>query len=114
MMSILRLALILCLILTGVGLGAARGTVMSGGQVVICTGQGVVVRYVPGAPGKTTAHICPDMALAFIGATALIEIAVPRHDGKFRSVQHPGETAEVSRPLPLSTARDPPRRSMMS
>lgn len=112
MASVLRLVLILCMTLTGVGLGMARGTVMSGGQVVICTGQGVVIRHLPGAPGKTTAHICPDMALSFIGATAMADIGVTRQAVRYRPAMLPEATTEVSRLLPLATARDPPRRSL--
>lgn len=104
----LRLALILCLTLTGVGLGMARGTVQSGGQVVICTGQGVVVRYVPGAPGKTSAHVCPDMALSLLSAPAAHDISVVRASGLHRLVMLPDAAFGVSRPMPATAARDPP------
>ena len=108
MTSALRLVLVFCLALTGIGLGVARGTVHSGGQVVICTGVGVVIRHVPGAPGKTVAHICPDMALSFLDATASADIRPVPDAGRYRLVSHPGAVPEHSRSEPLASARDPP------
>lgn len=70
MRRFLHLALILCLALTGIGLGVARGTVAVGGQMVLCTGAGVVVVNHPDAPGGTAAHVCPDMALSLLSAVA--------------------------------------------
>lgn len=68
MRRILHPALILCLVLTGIGLGAARGTVVMDGQVVLCTGTGLVVVSDP--HGSTRTHICPDMALSLLSAVA--------------------------------------------
>ncbi|MDP0928366.1 hypothetical protein Q0601_14360 [Paracoccus onubensis] len=108
MTSALRLVLVFCLALTGIGLGIARGTVQNGGQVVICTGDGVVIRHLPGAAGKSVAHICPDMALSFLDATAGADILITRDAGHYRPVPHPGGLSEHSRSVPLASARDPP------
>lgn len=104
MRPILRLALILLVVLTGIGLGAARGTVQSGGQLVLCSGQGIAV--VPGEGGR--AHICPDMALALLNATppAAPDILPP---DSFRRAA-PAIPAGTGRSAlrPAATARDPP------
>ena len=108
MTSVLRLVLVCCLALTGIGLGAARGTVQIGGQVVICTGDGVVIRHLPGAPGKTTAHICPDMALSFLDAVSGADIHPARDAGQVRVAWRPEMGPVHSRSVPLASARDPP------
>lgn len=108
MTSALRLVLVCCLALTAIGLGAARGTVQIGGQVVICTGEGVVIRHVPGAPGKTTAHICPDMALSFLDAAAGADIQLARDTGQYRVAWRPEMGPLHSRSVPLASARGPP------
>ena len=59
--------LILLVALTSIGLGAARGTVRMGDEVVLCTGHGIVVTRLPGEPGAA-AHLCPDMALSLLAA----------------------------------------------
>ena len=61
-----HLALILCLVLTGIGLGAARGTVVRAEQVVLCTGHGVVIVDHPDGTRQT--QVCPDMALSLLSA----------------------------------------------
>ncbi|RNF35149.1 hypothetical protein [Paracoccus methylarcula] len=109
MRFVLRLVLILCLTLTGVGLGVARGTVQSDGQVVICTGEGVVIRHVPGAPGKSKAHICPDMALSLLGAPVMPDASVMRDPLQRRLVMLIDSAPGVSRPVPTASARDPPQ-----
>ncbi len=110
MRFVLHLALILCLALTGIGLGVARGTVAVAGQVVICTGKGVVVIDHPDAPGGASAHICPDMALSLLAAVAsdppvltnsgaVIDLAATGY--RADNLPHDGLTA---------SARDPPSR----
>lgn len=105
----LHLILTLSLMLTSIGLGTARGTVQIGGQVVICTGEGLVVRTVPGVPGQSEAHICPDMALSLIDAVVAEDIAAP-----YTLVSRGADTAPHvphgdSRLVPAATARDPPK-----
>jgi hypothetical protein len=94
-----HLALILCLVLTGIGLGAARGTVVRAEQIVLCTGHGVVVVDHPDGPPR--AQICPDMALSLLSALpdALVGLALWRH------------AADLDRPVPGSRAQgcDSPR-----
>lgn len=99
-------ALILCLVLTGIGLGAARGTVLRAERVVLCTGHGVVVVERP--DGQRQAHLCPDMALSLLAATldhpgdALALHTAPR-SGRAFSVLH-----TAGRKAPSAAARDPP------
>lgn len=112
MQIVLRIVLVFCLTLTGVGLGIARGMVQSDGQVVICTGEGVVIRHVPGAPGKAKAHICPDMALSLLSAPAMPDVFILRDAVQyqlFTSIESVGAKSWLT---PIATARDPPRRPL--
>lgn len=109
MKNALRLALLLCLTLTGIGLGAARGKVQIAGQVVICTGEGVVIRTIPGQPAQTEAHICPDMALSLLHSIVADQQS---HPLKYRVSSFAPEQVEVSlvsRTGPIAAARDPPK-----
>lgn len=69
--------LILIVALTSIGLGSARGTARIGGEVVLCTGQDVVVTRLPADPDRSSAHLCPDMALSLMAAAAPPYAAVP-------------------------------------
>lgn len=105
----LRLVLILTLMLTGIGLGAARGTAQINGRAVLCTGDGVVLHYLPGQDGPQRAHICPDMALALL----LAQLATPpipaiRPQGRCRSVPFAQNHDRASCDTPAPAARDPP------
>nr|WP_111302003.1 hypothetical protein [Paracoccus saliphilus] len=70
------LLLILAVMLTSIGLGAARGTVRQGTEVVLCTGHGVVVTRLPES-GNAQARICPDMALSLLAVIGMPEPALP-------------------------------------
>lgn len=70
------LILILVVMLTSIGLGAARGTIRMGEQIVLCTGHGVVVTRLPGDQGDSV-HLCPDMALSVLAAVGPADIALP-------------------------------------
>lgn len=65
------LVLSFVLALTGVALGHARGTVMAGESVILCSGTGVVVVSLD-AQGNPVGppHVCPDMALGLIAGVA--------------------------------------------
>lgn len=104
----LSLALILCLALTGIGLGAARGTVMLDGQVVLCTGMGVVVVDHPGAPQRP--HLCPDMALSLLAATAVMAPAFGPDATAARLDPQAVPAVPRGRESPRPAARDPPTR----
>lgn len=102
------LALILCVALTSIGLGVARGTVMIGGQIVLCTGEGVVVVDDPAAPGAARTHICPDMALSLMAGAMPDHAVLPdraAHSAHIAVQQH---AALVSRDVPAGIARAPP------
>ncbi|WP_265499347.1 hypothetical protein [Paracoccus beibuensis] len=88
-------ALILVVMLTSIGLGAARGTVRQGTEVVLCTGHGVVVTVLPDDGGRA-AHVCPDMALAVLVAVGSADVALPQR---------------VSGTLGATTARRAPTRT---
>lgn len=78
----LPLILILTLLLTGIGLGAARGTVLRGERIVLCTGHGVVITHRPASDGGgTSAHFCPDMALSLLAGIAT-DAVLPRPGGR--------------------------------
>ncbi|MDO5647189.1 hypothetical protein [Paracoccus sp. (in: a-proteobacteria)] len=75
MFRLLPLFLILIVALTSIGLGAARGVVRAGDQVVICTGSGPVTIRLPGDSHDGGAHICPDMALSLMAAVGVADVA---------------------------------------
>lgn len=108
MMSMFRLALILCLMLTGIGLGAARGTVQIGGEMVLCTGQGVVVVPAADGEGGGQAHLCPDMALAMLVAVALPGLPDAPFAAAFRFTPALPSLVLTSQGRPATSARDPP------
>ena len=101
-----HLALILCLVLTGIGLGAARGTVVRAEQVVLCTGHGVVIVDHPDGTRQT--QVCPDMALSLLsalpgGTRDLALSLVPA------GLNRPGLVLHAQgRPSPRPAARGPP------
>lgn len=104
----LRICLILGLMLTGIGLGAARGTVQIGGQMILCTGEGIVISV--GADGRPDgrAHVCPDMALAMMAA-AVSPDPPPAPSPRARPVQaFQPATTMPARQAPPAAARDPP------
>lgn len=68
--------LILLVALTSIGLGTARGTVLLGREVVLCTGHGVVVMRLPDDPASSRTHICPDMALSLMTALDAPDVAL--------------------------------------
>lgn len=106
----LPLALILVVMLTSIGLGAARGTVRSGTEVVLCTGHGVVVTVLPDGKGRV-AHLCPDMALSMLAAIGPADVALPQR----RVIARPARPSSrsVSRTVHRATVRvrDPPAAS---
>lgn len=99
MRRLTHLALILCLVLTGIGLGAARGTVVRAEQIVLCTGHGVVIVDHPDGPAQ--AQFCPDMALSLLSALpdAPVDLALSR------------DAADLDRPVSILhvQGRAPPR-----
>lgn len=105
----MHLILILCLVLTGVGLGAARGTVLRADRMVLCTGHGVVVVDHPDGTGE--AWLCPDMALSLLVAMPDTPPppTVPRPSVEIDR-QAPGLPARgLQSPRPM--ARDPPGKA---
>ncbi|RJL05400.1 hypothetical protein D3P06_06990 [Paracoccus aestuarii] len=107
MMRPVPLIVILAVLLTSIGLGAARGLVMQGDQVVICTGHGVVVTTRPGSEDGGV-HICPDMALSMLAAIGGGAVALPVRMTRSRGLGRPGAVAGRGRALMRARARGPP------
>lgn len=75
------LVLLMCisLVVTATGLGIARGTVMQDGQIVLCTGEGVITVTRSQIPGHNPSlHLCPDMALSLMAAVGTPPVVVPQ------------------------------------
>lgn len=108
MQSSLRLCLVFCLILTGIGLGAARGTALIDGRMVLCTGEGVVVTYNADGWPDGHAHICPDMALAMLVATSAPPVLTAPIPTVQAAVPSPRKVAVLANGAPRAAARDPP------
>jgi len=101
--------LILVVMLSAMGLGAARGTVMLADRIVLCTGQGVVMVPRPdGAPGETRPHLCPDMALSLLAAVAPPDVTLPPRAAEDGPVGFVPETRPAPRRPADLRARDPP------
>ncbi len=106
---VLRLTLVLALLLTGIGLGAARGTVRIDGRIVLCTGESIVSQGRPGEPDRRM-HVCPDMALAMLAAVGRDQQRVaPLGTAATERVTPPDRSAST-RPGHVTRARDPPVR----
>ena len=101
-----HLALILCLALTAIGLGAARGTVVRAEQIVLCTGKGVVVVEQPGGPQE--AHVCPDMALSLLVAMPDAPPDPVQRDKGAKLQEFLPVLPAKGRDLPRQAARGPP------
>jgi hypothetical protein len=106
----LSIALALMLALTGQSMAIARGTSDSAGQMVLCTGTGLITVFVDENGDPTGApYICPDCALNFLTATTLPEMVVlPDNAGP---VVLPIRTTYVRRNKlhTWASARAPPR-----
>jgi hypothetical protein len=67
----LSLLLIVNLGLSALGFGMARGQAPAAGQMVICTGNGIVTLSVDAEGNPVESHtLCPDAALGFWAAIA--------------------------------------------
>lgn len=112
MMPLLRLSLVLLMLLTSVALGMARGQLRNGPELVLCTGNAVVVVAPDGQPGDAGtgghAHYCPDMATALIAALDLPPVLPRRPVGPPQGAM----LAEIFVPAmadrPAPQARGPP------
>ncbi|AUH33735.1 hypothetical protein CUV01_10345 [Paracoccus tegillarcae] len=94
--------------LTGFSLASARGLTQIGDQVVLCSGEMVVLTYGPDGEPSESPHYCPDMAIGLLAAVAapVPQIGlVPR----VLSVVY-GQAARLCMAAPPVTAqaRDPP------
>ena len=89
---LILLSVILSLGLSTVGFGVARGHAPAAGQMVICTGHGIVTVTID-ADGNpvTTQTLCPDAALSALAATPSpsAEVVAPERPRAWR--QWPGQ-----------------------
>ena len=73
---IVALTLACVMTLTSVALGTARGQAGPAGQMVLCSGKGVLVVYMDENGEPTGApHYCPDAALSFVDAVVQAQTA---------------------------------------
>jgi hypothetical protein len=104
------LFLSLALAATGLTLAAARGAAPAAGQVVLCSGGGLLVVSVD-AEGNPTGkpHVCPDIALSLIATTALAAPDIRRPDTRrrWRPVPRPARR-RAGRRSQAHRARGPP------
>ena len=107
--SYLAFLLVVVMVLTSQSMALARGSVMSAGQIVLCTGTGPVLVDVDkdGQP-ITPPHFCPDCALTVLAAVAAPEFLIVRQfvASKVQWNVHVVKPASAQR-HPAS-ARDPP------
>ncbi|WP_371037499.1 MULTISPECIES: hypothetical protein [unclassified Rhodosalinus] len=105
------LLLALCVVLTAQAMALARGQSSAAGEMVICTGAGLVTVAVD-AEGNPAgpAHICPDCALSLIAAAPAAPQARARAPDlltvRFARTAVPAPVAARHSPV---SARDPPR-----
>ncbi|MGL4310433.1 MAG: hypothetical protein ACRCSU_08085 [Paracoccaceae bacterium] len=109
MRALLALILSLALAATGQVMASARGQVMAGLPVEICSVDGLITVTLD-AEGRPTgpAHLCPDLVLGFF-ADAGLPFVAPDH-APVLSVQDIVTERKLShpRPVPHPGARDPP------
>lgn len=109
---LIRLSLVLILVLSGAGLGAARGQLRIAGTVVLCAGEAVTVLTVDvnGRPVQRT-HLCPDMALSLLAAVANPPpLPLPQAGIWLRLAAMPVPVAQPWRMAQAPRARGPPRQ----
>lgn len=69
--SLFAVTLALVLTLTAQGMALARGQTMVAGQMVLCTGTGIVTVQIDAEGNPVSpSHICPDCALSLMVAAA--------------------------------------------
>lgn len=101
----------IAVLLTSLSLGAARGQVLSGGQIVLCAGSTVSVQSVD-VSGRPVNHvtICPDMALSLISAVAPPALPDPAPPDGFRTVEMAAGRIMATNPQRPRQGRGPPIR----
>lgn len=94
---------------TSVTMAVARGQVQVGGQIVICTGDGVVsVDVDAGGNPVGPAHICPDCVLSFMAFSESAPVGPVAPVTVARLVQDVVVVLPASRSLAAARARGPP------
>ena len=99
----------LILALTSLTMAVARGQTYVAGEVVICSGYGMVTLTVDenGQPAGPV-HLCPDMVLGLIAAIATDPPALTRPEGAVVVLMAQSVPSLLSRAAPVARARDPP------
>lgn len=101
-------ALILALLLTGIGAGIARGTVQVDGRAVLCSGAAVVLEDHPDGSDRQSAHLCPDMVLALFSAVGIPASADPPRYATGSPQRGSADGYQLWRHRRDASARDPP------
>lgn len=105
----LAVTLAFLLALTSMTMAAARGQVMQGGVVVLCSGAVISAATPEGRDTPAgTAHICPDMALALLAALDLVLPEAERPQTRARALMPRPLRRGRGRVLPVARARAPP------
>ncbi|WP_322866676.1 hypothetical protein U5922_011070 [Aquicoccus sp. G2-2] len=99
----------LMLALTGESLAVARGMPTAAGQIVLCSGQGIVIVDVDenGQPVER-GHICPDAASFVIAAVAQLPAVALRPMGQAQKMVADAVVRPASRGEIDPVARGPP------
>ncbi|MER5170867.1 hypothetical protein VSX56_03680 [Thioclava sp. CPCC 100088] len=95
--------------LTSLEFASARGQTRAAGQIVLCSGQGLVTVTVD-AGGTPIRHvkICPDMALGLLASLGVNPPVLHRPDGMHRLDATSPLPVEGGHAIILPKARDPP------
>ncbi|AXC48397.1 hypothetical protein DRW48_00575 [Paracoccus suum] len=106
------LALLIVTLLTGIALGHARGRVLAGGTVILCSGEALRVAVLPGPDGGPVsghAEICPDMALGLMAAIGAppVQFVGPTPTARLLAAQQAALHLVLPAPMP-PRARAPP------
>lgn len=106
----ISVTLVMTLCLMSAGLGVARGQAPASGQMVVCTGQGMIVVAVDaGGRPVESFGLCPDAALSTLAALEVEPPSAPPVDASLSAMPWPREAyfALPHQPL-IRGARAPP------
>ncbi len=108
--SLSALLLSLILAVTAQGMAFARGQAPAEGQMILCTGQGMVMVFTD-ADGRPTSppQLCADGAQALLALNLVMPLVAFAPSGVSELVSWSGHQQGTPAHLPRRSARDPPR-----
>ena len=99
----------LTLVVTAQAFALARGSADGAGQMVLCTGTGLIAVYVDGQGQPTSApHICPDAALNVLVDGAVPLVSAPLRQVRFVLVELHAHAPLLQLPRVAPPSRGPP------